>query len=142
MRCAETSAQSSLFDIDPAETELARDIETRARDELHRLDPTIPRLPEVTLDLHVVITAGPDGLEITQPETSRGTHVPTEVFERLARDARWRRILYDPVNGDVVEISKAYKPPPRMADRVRETRRHLPIPQLQPDPADSPTCTT
>jgi hypothetical protein len=65
-----------------------------------------------------------------EPATLHGPRGPVPMPAALARElahrrgARWRRLLYDPADGVATDLSRAYRPPPRMDEFVRARDGH------------------
>lgn len=91
------------------------------------IDLTVPRTPRVTINLTIpigMVSAGcPEGGD--ERPVARAAlldseyPIDPEITALLLRDARWRRIVTDPVSGQILDFgSRLYRPPQLMRNRI------------------------
>lgn len=102
-------------------------IVTQIQDLADSIDLTVPRTPRVTLNLTIPITMmsagcpeGGDQWPVARAALLDGEYpIDPETTTLLLRDARWRRIVTDPVSGQILAFgTKLYRPPQLMRNRV------------------------
>jgi hypothetical protein len=90
-----------------------------------RYDPVVlPRRPRITVNVTVSDSTllGLDELPGTLHTPSGPVPIPADLVRELAyrpEQVTWRRILCDPNTGVAIDVSRSYRPPPRIAEFVK-----------------------
>lgn len=87
------------------------------------------RRPQIMVNLTVADTTllGLDELPATLHTPAGPMTIPAELGRELAYDreqATWRRVLCDPRTGVATDVSRSYRPPPRIAEFVKVRDGH------------------
>ncbi|WP_045875591.1 HNH endonuclease signature motif containing protein [Pseudofrankia sp. DC12] len=87
------------------------------------------RREHVTVELQVIASVGTlAGLDDNPAELVGFGPIPGEAGRALAADARWRRVLTDPVTGTVLDLGRRRVPTPELARLVRHQQSRCVFP--------------
>ncbi|ADP79822.1 HNH endonuclease signature motif containing protein [Pseudofrankia inefficax] len=87
------------------------------------------RREHVTVELQVIASVGTlAGLDDNPAELVGFGPIPGEAGRALAADARWRRVLTDPVTGTVLDLGRRRVPTPELARLIRHQQSRCVFP--------------
>lgn len=120
-------ADGMVRGVDHDEAELVTLIWEGIRELAAQVDLTMPRVPDRLVDIVVPasILAGADLVRRPDSDYAEATigrlgEIDPSYARALARDARWRRIVVDPLSEAPIDIGRRqYRPQRRMRERVR-----------------------